>query len=580
LVAAALRCRPFAVACAAAAAVVAAALAAFTPRYETNDDVTMNLVAAGLLVTDRPDEHLLYSNTLVGLPLKALYDAFPRVPWYGLYHYAALAAAAAAACYALLRVDPGGRQAAVALFFLAVVVLPCLVGLQFTKTAFLASLAGLLLLAPLRGAAPWSKAGDTAGVALVVLGSLIRFQSFALALVVAAPVAAAGALPAPRRALRRAALPGLAAVLALALNAYNARYYARSPGWEDFYAYNALRAEFTDYNRYPLSPKLQPALDVVGWEPVDLDMMRLYFFADRQRYSLEKLRQFTAAAPSRSPIAPERVLDVLSREFRDYPDLLALLAAALCAPLLASDFWRRFALSAAVTATALVLMVALAAFYWFPAHVGYCLFGGALAAGALCPGDGTCARLGAGRSGVLRVTGPLLAAALVLWSVKEMWERHVVRSQEHEIMHTVMRLLRPGPDKIFVIWADMLKLEKVVYPFEDLRDLRDVRCVWLSSLLSTPFTDLKLRELGIGDIYRAMCERPDIYFLAHEGTVPMYQYYVRRRYGIHTKYEVVFPTLQDLSLLPGRMPPRSQFVVFRLSVGDPAAGDTVPRGET
>jgi hypothetical protein len=569
--AAAVRERPLLVACAATAAAVAVALAAFTPRYETNDDVTMNLVAAGLLVTDRPDEHLLYSNVLIGLPLRALYGAWPAVPWYGLYHYATLCAAAAAACYALLRVNPTGRQAAVALFFLAVVVLPCLVGLQFTKTAFLACLAGLLLLlAPLRGAAPWPKSADAAGVALIVLGSLIRFQSFALALVVAAPVAAAGALPAPRRALRRAALPGLAAVLALALNAYNARYYARSPGWEDFYAYNALRAEFTDYQRYyPYSPEMNPALAAAGWDPVDLGMMQFYFFADPQRYSLDKLQRFTAVAPHRPAFVPRRITGVLNYEVRRYPDLLTLLVAAACPPLLAGGGWRRFVMPAVLAATALVLVVALAAFYWFPAHVGYCLFSGVVAAGALGPPpqNGRGSRAGKGR--LLRAV-VLFAVGVAVWSVKDTEERHATRSREHDIMRTVIRLFRPGRDKIYVLWADMLKLEKVVYPFEDAPGLRDFRFVWLSSLFPTPFTERRLRDCGIDDVFRAICERPDVFFVGREDSARMYRYYMRHHYGIETNCEVMFPGPQDYHLLP-IVPPEMQFLVLRVTVASGAA---------
>jgi hypothetical protein len=574
-VAAVVRDRPCLAACAAVAAATLVALAAFTPRFDSNDDVAMNLAAAGLVVTDRPDEHLVYTNVVVGLPLQWLYRVAPALPWYGLYQFAVLAAAAAAICYALLRVNPTGRQAAVALFFLAVAVLPCLVGLQFTKTAFLASLAGLLLLlAPLRGAAPWPRAADAAGVALVVLGSLVRFQGFQLALVVAAPVAAAGAAAAPGRALRRAALPAAAAVLALALQAYNGRYYARSPGWEDFYAYNALRAEFTDYLHYVYSPEAEPALAAAGWEPVDLCLMRNYFFADKDRFSLERLRRFTAVTARRPLNSLTWTVTTLADDFGTYPELPILLMAAACPPLLTGTGWRRFAFSVGLAAAAVVLAAALLAYYWFPAHVAICLFSGVLAASALGSGasepGGSRDRAGA----ATRVAGIVLVAGLILWTLKGLFERESQHRQEHAAMQTVMRLLQPGPDKVFVVWADTLKFQMLVYPFEDPRGLRDFRCVWLSSLLASPWTDRRLRDFGIDDVYRAICEKPSVYFMGSEVLLQIYQYYMQRHYGIETQYRAVFPTWQNAHLLNG-LSRWARPVVFRVGVvatgrfGDP-----------
>jgi hypothetical protein len=119
----------------------------------------------------------------------------------------------------------------------------------------------------------------------------------------------------------------------------------------------------------------------------------------------------------------------------------------------------------------------------------------------------------------------------------------------------------------------MLKLEKVVDPFEDPRELRDFQCVWLSSILPTPLTERRLREFGIDDVYRAICERPDVYLLAHDGVVATYRYYMHRRFGIETTCELVFPTQEDVRLLPGKMPKESRFAVYRLGVAG-SAGDT------
>lgn len=56
-----------------------------TPTYDTNDDPVMALVASGYGTVKGPDEHLLYSNVLLGGTLKQLYSVASYVPWYGSY---------------------------------------------------------------------------------------------------------------------------------------------------------------------------------------------------------------------------------------------------------------------------------------------------------------------------------------------------------------------------------------------------------------------------------------------------------------------------------------------------------------
>jgi hypothetical protein len=53
--------------------------------FETNDDTAMNLIAAGIGFADQLYEHLVFTNVLLGLPLKAIYRVAPHVPWYGGY---------------------------------------------------------------------------------------------------------------------------------------------------------------------------------------------------------------------------------------------------------------------------------------------------------------------------------------------------------------------------------------------------------------------------------------------------------------------------------------------------------------
>ena len=73
-----------------------AVLLALTPYYETNDDVGMNASVAWRLGFSQPDEHLLFSNVLIGLALKKCYAVWPGVPWYVGYLFLTAALSLAA----------------------------------------------------------------------------------------------------------------------------------------------------------------------------------------------------------------------------------------------------------------------------------------------------------------------------------------------------------------------------------------------------------------------------------------------------------------------------------------------------
>jgi hypothetical protein len=571
---ASLRNHPLRVSVIAVAAVILLATLVLTPRYETNDDSAMQMIVSGVVFSDAPDEHLMYSNVLIGLALKYLYGTAPDVPWYALYQFTTLAVSAAAVCYALIRVSPTARQAAVVGLFLVAAVLPCFVDLQFTKTAFLASFAGVvLLLAPLRGVSPWPRAADVLGCFLILWGSLIRFESLPPALIMAVPVAAVAAYAAPYAAAWRA-VPLVAVLgLAAALNRFNTEYYARSPGWENFYAYNDLRGEFTDFERIKYSPVKGYGFHEAGWEEIDYWMIANWFFADRARFGMEKLQQIAAAAPRSQPPAFVDQSASIVRGLAGYPDLLRLMLAAICAAFLVGTGWRRFALPASLYALALGLILVLGVYFKLPHRVAFPLFLAALVGGALRPerydediSDGRSTdtkrlpdpddREMFGVHEAMRRAAGLAAACLVIWCLCGQVQTKASVARDHSGMNAFVENLKPRSDQLFVLWREWFPVEKLVYPLESTRRFRDFRCLWLSAQLPTPFTERRLREFGISDIYDALCKRPDVFLVAGDDLFNLFSRYVRRHYDLAVAPRVV------LAAPPG-LPP---FRVYRVAV--------------
>src|SRR5262245_29559189 len=69
----------------AALALLAAIVVLLRVAYETNDDVCLTMIVSGRGFCPRPDEHMLFSNILLGHVLKWLYQFRPLFPWYGSY---------------------------------------------------------------------------------------------------------------------------------------------------------------------------------------------------------------------------------------------------------------------------------------------------------------------------------------------------------------------------------------------------------------------------------------------------------------------------------------------------------------
>ncbi len=543
-----LRAHPFRWSVALTGILFLATMLTFSLYYETNDDAGMNLIAAGLAFGDHPDEHLVFTNVLIGLPLKWLYQAAPHVPWYGCYQIVTLFCAVCALVYCLLRVNLALARVALIVFLFVEVALPCLIAIQFTKTAFLASLAGsLLLLAPLQGCTPWPRAADVAGVLLIITGSLIRAESLALTCVMILPIAAAAVYRLPGPALRRGLIFGGALVVAVALHYFNRAYYARDEGWKDIYAYNVARAEFTDYGHYFGSGPAGRILEKLGWYPIDLQMLRAWFYADSERYSLARLQEVIAKVPAEPVPTFDRVaVNVVGQISFDSPPLRRLVIAAVCVAILTGRGWRRMLLPLALFAVALVTAVELGIWYYLIPRIAFSLLVGVLIGTAFRP-TGPLRQHGRERLSKLDFGVRLLAIPGVLFVIasaaRDTWQSDATRQEKRASAETIIRELNPQPDQLYVVWAEWFPYPFLVRPLVDPESLRPFRCVAMSWLIPTPFTRQRLAEFHIRDVYRAIWERPDVYLVAGPALLPQLNEYVQIHYRTKLEFRTVYELL-------------------------------------
>jgi hypothetical protein len=357
------------------------------------------------------------------------------------------------------------------------------------------------------------------------------------------PVLACVAYLAPR--LARRALPLLAALAIAALcYKFNHAYYARTEPWRDFYEYNGVRAQFTDYDRVQPGPEVERALRTVGWERIDLGMLKNWFFADRSRFSLSNLRRILDEVPRRTPRL-ESVAASLVRQIPENTELCRLVLAGCCMALITAGSWRGLTLPVALFGMAFVVAVCLGAWFWITPRIVYCLLLGVMTLSAFpIPSRekesfGFWPRVRNLRAVVrsLAVVGGLV---LTVWTLADAFRQDAYRRAQRLDSERLIRELNPQPDQLFVVWAEWFPFRQLVPPLADPALLRDFRCVALSWLIPTPYTEARCREYHITDIHRALWERADVFLAADDNLVGLLRFYAARHYRKAVEFRPVF----------------------------------------
>ena len=260
----------------------------FNPRWETNDDVAMSMVAHGYGIADYGSSRLVFSNVLWGFIVRGLP---PVGGWlgYSIATLLSLTLAAAATLYFLLR---AGAGYVVALLVLVMIFARPVLFPQFTITA------GLLTASAVLGVYAFGRGGSLleliAACCLGFLAYLIRAPEFAL-------VFGVGLLLLPWPTLVRSRTAWWAALgLALCIAGATAiDIWAYSgPEWQEFWQLNLARAPFTDFgavNRVLQHPDVMQRL---GFSENDIQLIGNFFFVDRRLSDPESLKTLLGETPA------------------------------------------------------------------------------------------------------------------------------------------------------------------------------------------------------------------------------------------------------------------------------------------
>ncbi|WP_375438109.1 hypothetical protein [uncultured Hymenobacter sp.] len=262
-------------------------LVAFLPtRFEENDDICMLLIASGSY-GGAPEAHLVFINYIYGLGLKLLYSITAEIEWYTLVFLLLHTISLSIILFVIIKGKAAKYLKLVNILLFCILESQILLHLQFTTTAAIVSLAGIVLMLEKQG---YRKG---LGIAFCVIGSLIRLEVSFLVLFISFPFYIKEAIEASKASASIRLAIGYFSVCIMLIGSFeyvDQASYSHENGWKAYKEYNKLRGEINDNpNAKTLKSKLPP-----GIRSVDYALL-MKFFQDSNVIDIESLSKINNA---------------------------------------------------------------------------------------------------------------------------------------------------------------------------------------------------------------------------------------------------------------------------------------------
>jgi hypothetical protein len=193
----------------------------------------MALIADGTF-TGSPDEHMIFISVIYGHALTFLHQHMHGIEWHGVLLTVLQLVAFTVLCYHYLsryRKNYGLGLLIFVLFYYLTI------NLQFTSVTVLLAFTGILSFVTYQ-----HSKGRWLGAILIILSSIIRFEAFAMLVMVMLPFVAINQWAYVRKSMLYIGL-----VLSLISIGKYINYLAyQNPDWQEYNAYNAMRGRLND----------------------------------------------------------------------------------------------------------------------------------------------------------------------------------------------------------------------------------------------------------------------------------------------------------------------------------------------
>ena len=284
-------------------------------KYEVSDDHMIDSVLSGAFNEKGSgfyDANLLFSNILLGYPLKLLYMLIPKVSWYFVFLIAVAFVSLTTVTYMLLSYAgkkplPNIAGIAIAIIFLVYYAVDMYTLLQFTKVGAAAVVSGGSFFLSLL----WNKdkkhriPGFTAAILITMIGVFIRSQVIGVTvpfLVLQFVFYIFEGAPSKnyiRTCIKRFIVCAFLIGAALLLDVVGKAVFIKSKDYKEFQKYSLLRSHVTDTLKFGYDD-VKDAFKLIGFDEVDYYMFKSWSFNDRNIYTDDNLEYVSAVFKEKS----------------------------------------------------------------------------------------------------------------------------------------------------------------------------------------------------------------------------------------------------------------------------------------
>lgn len=266
----------------------------FRPGYAVNDDISIISLASGYL-GGKPLPFLVYSNVLLGFILNPLYGMYPQINWEILFFILINFFSVWALIYLFISSLP----AASLKWFATISVLLCdtyfVINITYTMIAAFSAIAGFcLVLTAMQPSSALKKGSFIFGIALVLVGSLIRLKAMLLIAALILPVLVWFYHSAQFR--KQVLALTLLGILVSSAYVFDRLYLQSFPDWDSYQMYDSARSQLHDT---PRKVNIGTVFTQVGWSKNDSKVFFNWFFPDRNIYSIENLQYLVEHIPDK-----------------------------------------------------------------------------------------------------------------------------------------------------------------------------------------------------------------------------------------------------------------------------------------
>ena len=273
------------------------------PGYETNDDISISMIANGAWGVR--DMHVICQNYLLGKLYNLFYTVgHGMIPWYAILQYAFVFSALTTVTCVLFRRLQSEQAFLVNGILLLYFGYECYIRMQYTKTAGIMLGAGAFLLFCEMEKKKINRKAVVWGILLAVTGSLYRFEETAVCCVLVAGIGLYFLMnlkqwgeQKKKRLLTLLGVFGLTGILMVGCEILDQRLYASDPDWDAFMQYNEYRSNLTDYS-IPAFADFEEEYKEMGISKTAYKIFRTGLnFYDPDVYSLDTLKKMDELRP-------------------------------------------------------------------------------------------------------------------------------------------------------------------------------------------------------------------------------------------------------------------------------------------